>query len=268
MTTYYNDYLTSHDIHNPNLLPHIVNTPIYNTPCRYYASQRGCYLGNDRCPFQHIDYSVSPHLNNNYYYNYESTTPSLSTSPVPNLCVLSSDSDDSDKKQEDDKKIADSVATKWDSSPKTILYGSRKNMAIQKFECHKFLLADGVAIDSVTKNAEFALMIKNCGEEKLNGLYLISGFRNGFVKYTECIRQRATLYCNPKRGWTISHNNAVYYYSFPMSEHPPTASDCTRNELKWCSQGIDFHLPQIKSSSVIGYDCLDLLFVGFVRSKS
>ncbi len=39
-------------------------------------------------------------------------------------------------KQENAKKIAESVATTWDGCVKTIGYGSRKNMTIQKFESY------------------------------------------------------------------------------------------------------------------------------------
>eukprot|EP01083_Nonionella_stella_P275449 935439_1 len=298
MATYYtNDYMT------PSAL--IVNQPIYSTPCRYYGTFSGCMYGNS-CPFQHIDYTYSPQINNpinNILHHNTSqifsnnslsisltTTPSndslisydLSISPSPSpspISLLINDQLDSpldidtksensiNIKQENAKKIAESVATTWDGCVKTIGYGSRKNMTIQKFESY---IGGNTCIpcNNSTDNNNLALLVSNCSDMKLNGLYLISGYRNGYIKYTECINNLSTIYCNPKRGWTISHNNGVYYYSYPLTDTPPTINNNNSNWLcNFGSENVN-NLPLIKSSSIIGHCFLDLLFVGFVRSNN
>ena len=109
----------------------------------------------------------------------------------------------------------------------------------------------------------YAVMVAD-SRETLNGLYLVSGFRNGYVQYTECINHRASIYCNPKRGWTVSYNNAVCFYSYPLTPYPPTLKN------RWNCQGFDDddNMPQIRTSQSIGYHLLDLLFVGFYRYNS
>eukprot|EP00483_Globobulimina_turgida_P011069 UN11090 len=114
--------------------------------------------------------------------------------------------------------MIEAVGAYWRGTTKTIRSGSRKNMEIQKFHTH--------GSETSAKNRDFALLVSNCRQNKLNGLYLLSGFRNGFVKYMECINNKATIYCNPKRGWTISYDNAVYSYSYPLTQNPPTIEDC------------------------------------------
>merc|ERR1712154_331509 len=84
--------------------------------------------------------------------------------------------------------------------------------------------------------------------------------RNGYMQYTECSEQKAKIYCNPRSGWRIPLEQAVYYYSYPLSPSPPT------DQSKWVCQGIDNgNLPLVRTSDVIGHDLIDLLFVGFHR---
>ncbi len=75
------------------------------------------------------------------------------------------------------------------------------------------------------KDKTLAPSVSNCSNNKLNGLYLRLGYRNGYVKYTECISNTATIYCNPKSGWPISYDNAAYYYPYPFTDTPATVNN-------------------------------------------
>eukprot|EP01083_Nonionella_stella_P275450 935440_1 len=199
MASYYtNQYIT------PNAV--IINEPIYSTPCRYYSTYTGCMYGNS-CPFQHIDYTYSPQMN---LLHDDDSSISLSSDQIDIIDT----SDTINPKHENTKQIPQSLATTWNGCMKTIDFGSRFNMTIQKYN------SKTKPISSKYKHNNLALLVSNCSDNKLNGLYLRLGYRNGYIKYTECINNISTIYCNPKRGWTISYNNAAYYYSYPLTDTP------------------------------------------------
>eukprot|EP00485_Elphidium_margaritaceum_P001776 CAMPEP_0202694722 /NCGR_PEP_ID=MMETSP1385-20130828/8516_1 /ASSEMBLY_ACC=CAM_ASM_000861 /TAXON_ID=933848 /ORGANISM="Elphidium margaritaceum" /LENGTH=321 /DNA_ID=CAMNT_0049350621 /DNA_START=39 /DNA_END=1004 /DNA_ORIENTATION=+ len=125
--------------------------------------------------------------------------------------------------------------------------------------------------DELEEDVDFALLVTNCSDDRVNGLYTLNGYRNGYVKYVECVNHEAVIYCNPKRGWTISLNRAVKYYSFPLFSRVPTVVDCHRQHIEWYSQAMHEEsggLPQVKSARVMGAYLLDLLFVGYARDAA
>ena len=202
--------------------------------------------------------------------------------------------------------------TTWKYVPHEIEYASRKNMEREKFnhsslmirpssstlikkttmESDKIMVMDNdylnenkehkkIKKESLSYNEEMeeneieiAFIVSDCKDIDLNGLYTISGFRNGHIKYTKCIDQKTTIYCNPKRGWTISdHDNVIKYYSYPITKQPPTID--TNNTAHWIKNNNNIiSTPNknisinIKSSKNYGYNIIDLLFMGYIRDEN
>jgi len=199
----------------------------------------------------------------------------------------------------------------WKFVPHEIEYASRKNMEREKFnhsslmirpssstlikkttmESDKIMIMDNnylnenkehekIEKESLSHNEEMeeneieiAFIVSDCKDIDLNGLYTISGFRNGHIKYTKCIDQKTTIYCNPKRGWTISnHDNIIKYYSYPITKQPPTIDTNiavwiknNSNIISTPNKNISIN---IKSSKNYGYNIMDLLFMGYIRDQN
>eukprot|EP01084_Bolivina_argentea_P154932 270044_1 len=119
---------------------------------------------------------------------------------------------------------------------------------------------------STKHGPSYGLLVSNCCNKQLNGLYVKDGSKNGYTQYVHFVDKQTTIYCNPKRGWNICCKGGVDYYSYPLTLHPPTVLECDNFDVSWFSQGIDdITLPNIRSYSKD--DILDFLFVGFTASN-
>ena len=178
-----------------------------------------------------------------------------------------SDSSDDDLDDHDSYQEIDSSPAVWPTKNgnkekleilKPIEMGSRKDMRVKPFVEAKHL-----------KSNDKILTICNSGSNDINGIYFTNGFRNGYVtfaKMTDMIdtNSKCMIYCNPKRGWTITKNNAVHYYSYPVSKLPPINDD----KYEWHTQIGKYPLPSINYAQISDkYNCFDLLFVGFFRQN-
>eukprot|EP01084_Bolivina_argentea_P290604 499214_1 len=113
-----------------------------------------------------------------------------------------------------------------------------------------------------------ALSISNAGMKEVNGLYCVHGQRNGYVSFkmmkTSDCDYECVIYCNPNRGWTITKNSAVVYYSYPLtrgSKYPPTPLECESKAIEWKQQTGRYPLPTVKVFHED--DGFNLLFVGY-----